>query len=37
MDGVLTRIGNIEGELRGMRELLKSIQSWFIGNTPGGK
>jgi uncharacterized protein YlxW (UPF0749 family) len=37
MEGVLTRIGNIEGELRGMRELLKSIQHWFIGNTPGGK
>jgi Flp pilus assembly protein TadB len=36
MDGVLTRIGNIEGELKGMRELLKSIQRWFIDNTPSG-
>jgi hypothetical protein len=32
----IERLGNIEGELRGMRELLKSIQHWFIGNTPSG-
>jgi hypothetical protein len=30
MESVLTRIGNIEGEMKAMRELLKSIQSWFI-------
>ncbi|MDR0382629.1 MAG: hypothetical protein LBH50_01425 [Spirochaetaceae bacterium] len=38
MDGGLKRIGNIEGELKGMRELLKPIQRRFIDNTPtGGK
>ena len=36
MDGVLMRIGKIEGELKGMREILNSIQNWFINNTPAG-
>jgi molybdopterin converting factor small subunit len=36
MDGVLTRIGGIEGELKGMRVLLQTIQRWFIDNTPAG-
>jgi seryl-tRNA synthetase len=34
MSGMMTRIGGIEGELKGMRDLLKSIQRWFIDSTP---
>jgi seryl-tRNA synthetase len=38
MDSLQTRIGKIEGELKGMNAILKSIQDWFISNTPtGGK
>jgi hypothetical protein len=36
MQNLQNRIGNIEGELRGMREILKAIQGWFIDNTPSG-
>lgn len=28
------RLGNIEGEMKGMNNILKSIQNWFITNTP---
>lgn len=30
------RLGNIEGEMKGMNNILKSIQGWFIDNTPRG-
>jgi hypothetical protein len=36
MQALQNRIGNIEGELKGMREILKAIQNWFITNTPSG-
>ncbi|MDR0638068.1 MAG: hypothetical protein LBG27_04060 [Spirochaetaceae bacterium] len=36
MEGVLMRVGKIEGELKGMREILNTIQDWFIHNTPAG-
>lgn len=28
------RLGNIEGEMKGQSNILKSIQNWFIQNTP---
>ena len=28
------RLSNIEGEMRGMTNILKQIQGWFINNTP---
>ena len=28
------RLSNIEGEMRGMTNILKQIQGWFISNTP---
>jgi hypothetical protein len=31
------RLSNMEGELRGIKTVLQSIQNWFITNTPGGK
>jgi len=31
------RLSIIEGELRGFRQILKSIQDWFVHNTPSGK
>jgi hypothetical protein len=31
------RLGNMEGELKGIKSVLQSIQNWFITNTPGGK
>jgi metal-responsive CopG/Arc/MetJ family transcriptional regulator len=37
MQTIQNRIGNIEGELKGMRGVLNSIQNWFVTNTPGGK
>jgi hypothetical protein len=30
------RLSVIEGELKGMKPILQSIQNWFINNTPGG-
>lgn len=30
------RLGNIEGEMKGMNNILKSIQNWFIDHTPCG-
>ena len=36
MRNLQNRIGGIEGELKGMREILKAIQNWFINNTPSG-
>ena len=29
------RMSNIEGELKGFKPILQSIQNWFITNTPG--
>jgi len=31
------RLSIIEGELRGFKPILQSIQNWFINNTPAGK
>jgi len=31
------RLSLIEGELKGQRQILQSIQNWFINNTPTGK
>jgi hypothetical protein len=31
------RLSVIEGELKGIKPILMSIQAWFINNTPGGK
>ena len=31
------RLSIIEGELRGFKPILQSIQNWFINNTPTGK
>lgn len=28
------RLSNIEGEMKGMTNILKQIQGWFINNTP---
>ncbi len=36
MTSVQTRMGNIEGELKGMRPILQAIQNWFIQHTPKG-
>jgi hypothetical protein len=36
MDNLQMRMGNIEGELKGMRGTLKAIETWFIQNTPAG-
>lgn len=30
------RLSNIEGEMKGMNNILKQIQGWFINNTPKG-
>lgn len=35
-DDIRDRLGNIEGEMKGMGNILKSIQNWFIQNTPKG-
>jgi hypothetical protein len=32
-----SRLGIMEGELKGIKSILQSIQNWFISNTPGGK
>jgi archaellum component FlaC len=32
-----SRLSNMEGELKGIKTVLQSIQNWFINNTPGGK
>ncbi|MBQ9206888.1 MAG: DUF4094 domain-containing protein [Treponema sp.] len=31
------RLSNIEGEMKGMTNILKQIQGWFINNTPRGE
>jgi polyhydroxyalkanoate synthesis regulator phasin len=31
------RLSVMEGELKGIKSILQSIQNWFINNTPGGK
>lgn len=31
------RLSNIEGEMKGMNNILKQIQGWFINNTPRGE
>lgn len=31
------RLSNIEGEMKGMSNILKQIQGWFINNTPRGE
>jgi hypothetical protein len=36
MDSLQQRIGNIEGELKGVRGTLGKIEEWFIRNTPRG-
>ena len=33
-DGLGQRLSNIEGEMKGMNNILKQIQGWFINNTP---
>jgi archaellum component FlaC len=35
--GFENRLSVIEGELRGIKPILQSIQNWFINNTPKGK
>lgn len=37
LHGLEQRLSVIEGELRGIKPILQSIQNWFIGNTPKGK
>jgi hypothetical protein len=32
-----SRLSIMEGELKGIKSILQSIQNWFINNTPGGK
>jgi len=31
------RLSQIEGELKGFKPILQSIQNWFINNTPSGR
>jgi phage-related protein len=31
------RLGVIEGELKGIKPILQSIQNWFVNNTPTGR
>jgi hypothetical protein len=35
--GFENRLSVIEGELKGIKPILQSIQNWFINNTPAGK
>jgi hypothetical protein len=37
LHGFESRLSNMEGELRVIRSIVKSIQEWFVNNTPGGK
>jgi hypothetical protein len=37
MQNIQNRLGNMEGELKGMRDILKTIQAWFVNNTPTGR
>jgi hypothetical protein len=37
LHGFESRLSNMEGELRVIRSIVKSIQDWFVNNTPGGK
>jgi len=32
-----SRLGQIEGELKGIKPILQSIQNWFVNNTPTGR
>jgi adenylate kinase family enzyme len=36
MDNLQQRMGNIEGELKALRGTLRTIEQWFIANTPAG-
>jgi hypothetical protein len=36
MNDIQRRMSSIEGELKGMRNILEQIQNWFIQNTPKG-
>jgi uncharacterized protein HemX len=31
------RLSTIEGELKGLKQTLQTIQNWFVSNTPSGK
>lgn len=35
-EGLQRRLSSMEGEMKGMANILKSIQDWFIRNTPKG-
>lgn len=35
-EGLLDRLSKVEGEMRGIRNILDSIQDWFIHNTKKG-
>jgi hypothetical protein len=36
MQDLQRRMSTIEGELKGMRNILEKIQGWFVDNTPSG-
>lgn len=36
VQSVQQRMSSIEGELKGIKPILQSIQNWFINNTPKG-
>jgi hypothetical protein len=36
MQDLQRRMSTIEGELKGMRNILEKIQGWFVDNTPTG-
>lgn len=36
VQSVQQRMSSIEGELKGIKPILQSIQNWFINNTPRG-
>jgi hypothetical protein len=36
MQDIQRRMSTIEGELKGMRNILEKIQGWFVDNTPTG-
>lgn len=35
-EGLIDRLSKLEGEMKGIRNILDSIQSWFINNTKKG-
>jgi hypothetical protein len=37
LHGFESRLSVIEGELKGIKPILQSIQNWFIHNTPSGR